>query len=409
MQKKVFVGFGFGAIQSGLFLFEAFQSGNFDRLVVAEVIPEVVDAVRRAGGVYRLNVATRHGVEIHEIKGVEIFNPTDATDRDRLIKALEEATEIATALPSVDFYTRGTPSIADLLARVMEAKLACTQPIPCIIYTAENNNHAAELLSVALNDRLRKFPREHLASVCQPLNTVIGKMSKVVTDPEEIKRDQLATATQLLHRAFLVEEFNRILISTVTLPGFRRGIDVFQEKDDLLPFEEAKLYGHNATHALLGYLANRKSCRYMSEAASDSELMTLARTAFLNESGAALIARRGGTDPLFTVEGYRSYVDDLMDRMVNPHLRDAVERVIRDPRRKLGWDDRLIGTMRLALDAGIQPVLFARGAAAALDLLKSEGSDLDKDALMDVLWESDVDHPPKRKSAIKKLILSADS
>jgi hypothetical protein len=33
MPKRVFVGFGFGAIRGGLFVYEAFRSGNFDRLV----------------------------------------------------------------------------------------------------------------------------------------------------------------------------------------------------------------------------------------------------------------------------------------------------------------------------------------------------------------------------------------
>lgn len=50
--KKTFVGFGFGAIQGGLFLEEAWKSGNFSRLVVAEVLPAVVDAVRQNGGRY---------------------------------------------------------------------------------------------------------------------------------------------------------------------------------------------------------------------------------------------------------------------------------------------------------------------------------------------------------------------
>ena len=61
---------------------------------------------------------------------------------------------------------------------------------------------------------------------------------------------------------FLVEAFNRILISQVSFPpmdgepGFQRGITTFVEKEDLLPFEEAKLYGHNATHALAAYLGS---------------------------------------------------------------------------------------------------------------------------------------------------------
>ena len=39
------------------------------------------------------------------------------------------------------------------------------------------------------------------------------------------------------------------------MPDFKRGITVFDEKGTLQPFEEAKLYGHNAAHALMGYLA----------------------------------------------------------------------------------------------------------------------------------------------------------
>ena len=55
--------------------------------------------------------------------------------------------------------------------------------------------------------------------------------------------------------------------------------------------------------------------------------------------------------------------------MTNPYLLDTVERVGRDPARKLGWHDRLVGTMRLALDHGIEPRRYAFGAAAALAVL----------------------------------------
>ena len=77
-----------------------------------------------------------------------------------------------------------------------------------------------------------------------------------------------------------------------------------EEKPDLLPFEEAKLYGHNATHALLGFLAARRGCELIADAAEDPELMELAAEAFTAESGAALCRKRAGLDPLFTPEGY---------------------------------------------------------------------------------------------------------
>ncbi|MEI8062468.1 MAG: hypothetical protein WCH84_00220 [Verrucomicrobiota bacterium] len=377
---RTFVGFGFGAIQGGLFLYEAFRSGNFDRLVVAEVLPDVVAALRHSGGRYRVNVATPAGLEVHEITGIEALNPKDPTDRIALLAALGEASEICTALPSVDFFS----SVAPLLAEGLRS--------PAIIYTAENNNHAAELLEAAVRKLQPSLSVNH-----QFLNTVIGKMSGVVT-----ATGSLVAITDDLPRAFLVEEFNRILITQISVPGFRRGIEVFAEKPDLLPFEEAKLYGHNAVHALLGYLANQRGYQFMSDLAGDAELMQLGREAFLVESGPALIARRGGLDPLFTPAGYQAYAEDLLRRMTNPWLSDAVVRIIRDPRRKLSWQDRLIGTMRLALDAGIQPVRFAKGARAAVAVLAQEapGTSLDS------LWP-EPDEPVGRKQELKRSINAA--
>ncbi len=52
--KRTYVGFGFGAIQAGLFLYEAYCAHGFNQLVAAEVIPEVVDTMRRAAGIFRL-------------------------------------------------------------------------------------------------------------------------------------------------------------------------------------------------------------------------------------------------------------------------------------------------------------------------------------------------------------------
>ncbi len=370
MQRRVFVGFGFGAIQGGLFLYEAFRSGNFQRLVVAEVVPDVVAKVRQAGGRYPVNVATVTGLEKHEVTGIEIFNPNEPADRLALLDAIAEASELCTALPSVDFFTKGDASVARLIADGLRLKKN-----QAIVYTAENNNHAAEILEAAVRMHLPKMP-EHV----QFLNTVIGKMSGVIADSREL----------------LVEEFNRILITQIKLPGFERGIEVFSEKPDLLPFEEAKLYGHNAVHALLGYLANAKGYEFMSDIAADAELMQLGREAFLEESGPALIAKHAGIDPLFTPAGYRSYAEDLLPRMVNPWLKDAVARIIRDPQRKLAWNDRLIGTMRLALDAEITPTRFANGAAAAVKLLPT-GTTLDS------LW-TEPDQPAGRKAALRRLI-----
>lgn len=402
---KTFVGFGFGAIQGGLFLYEAFSSGRFERLVVAEVVPELVAAIRGAKGCYRVNIATPTGIEVREVGGVEIFNPMVPADERALAQALAEASEIATALPSVEFYQRGEPSVAGLIARAMEAK-AAHQDLPAgVVYTAENHNHAAEILQAKCDQTLPEAIRPAVRRRSQILNTVIGKMSGIVTDPDEIAANSLARLVVDFPRALLVEEFNRILITKIELPGFKRAIEVFVEKPELFPFEEAKLYGHNAVHALLGYLLQRRGRRFMFEAAGDRPLMTFAREAFLEESGAALIARNGRQDPLFTPAGYQAYAEDLLTRMTNPHLRDRTERIIRDPRRKLAWEDRLVGTMRLALDAGITPRRFALGAAAALETISSAQSAAEQ---LQELWPV-ADEPAGRKAQLIRLIVEAQT
>ncbi len=400
------MGFGFGAIQAGLFLYEAHNSGNFSRLVAAEVVPEVVAALRRSKGRYRVNIATRAGIEEREVLDVEVFSPLDHADREQLVNAVAEASEIATALPSVDFFDRGEGSAAEIIACGLKKKAENNSLPQCVIYAGENHNHAAEILQELCYSKLDASARAAVGKKAQFLNTVIGKMSGVITDAGQIKADCLVCVADGIERAFLVEEFNRILITAITLPGFKRGIEVFEEKADLLPFEEAKLYGHNAVHALLGYLANRKDYAFMSDVDGDSELLKLGHDAFIEESGRALISKHSGVDRLFTADGYREYAEDLLDRMMNPFLRDRVARIIRDPRRKLAWHDRIVGTMNVALDQNIAPRRFALGAVAALELVRKETPGRSLEQLITDLWP-EANAVPARKEKLTDLILEA--
>jgi mannitol-1-phosphate 5-dehydrogenase len=363
MASHVFTGFGFGPIQAGLFVKEAFQSGNFARIVAAEIDQDLVDAVRANGGSYNVNVARSDGIEVLRIDNVEMLNPNIPRDKKILFEALAQSTEITTCLPSVDFYDAGgAASVAQLLAQGLKNSRARAT----IVYTAENNNRAAEILDEAVS---RKLAGGGLEKV-QFLNTVIGKMSRVVTEPGEIQQRKLAAIAPGIQRAFLVEAFNRILVTRTRISGFKPGIEVFIEKDDLLPFEEAKLYGHNAIHALLGFVGALKGYTSMTEVGQDSAIMKMGRNAFLKESGAALIKKYAHLrDRLFTEAGYEAYAEDLLERITNPYLADTVARVSRDIVRKLGLNERIFGTMQLVLEYGIEPMNMALGAIAGIALL----------------------------------------
>lgn len=399
---RSFVGFGFGAIQSGLFLYEAYQSGAFRRMVVAEVLEQTVADLRAAGGWFSVNIAHAERIEAARVGPIEIENPALAEDRSRLIATVAEADEIATAVPSIAFYRTESPgSLHQVLAEGLRRK--ATQGGPrAVIYAAENHNHAAEHLEQAVMDVIPADEQDAVRRQVRFLNTVIGKMSGLV-DPSERQSLGLAAVTDGTERAFLVEAFNRILISPIDFDSpFDRGIRVFEEKPDLLPFEEAKLYGHNATHALAAYVAGAAGLTHIADLRAFPQVIRFLREAFIEESGAALCRKYAGLDPLFTPVGYAAYADDLLVRMTNPYLRDTVERVGRDPSRKLGWDDRLVGTIRLALSHGIQPRRYALGVVAglaALDPLTVRSAETTS-AILDRLWASASPAADERQSVL---------
>ncbi|MHC4147060.1 MAG: mannitol dehydrogenase family protein [Planctomycetota bacterium] len=375
MTEHILTGFGFGPIQAGLFAKEAFQSGNFARIVVSEIDAELVEAVRANKGSYRVNVAKSDGIEVLKVDNVELLDPNVEADRKALLEVLPQSTEIATCLPSVSFYEAGRAnSVASLIAEGLEHNNATGT----IIYASENNNHAAEMLEKAVGQGIGgQIPRN-----VRFLNTVIGKMSRAVTEPAEIAELGLETIAPGLERAFLVEQFNRILVSRAQIPDFKPGIEVFIEKDDLLPFEEAKLYGHNAVHSLLGFIGAVKGCTSMTELKDDEAVMQIGRAAFLQESGAALVRKYAHLDDeLFTETGFADYAEDLLERMTNPYLGDTVARVVRDAARKLSIDGRIFGTMQLALEHDIEPKNMALGAMAGIAVLlkKAEENGLPND------------------------------
>ena len=99
---KTFLGIGLGPIQTGIFVSGA-SKGNFDRIVVAEVDDTIREAIRAAGGTITINIAAPDRVYTEVCKNIEVYSPAKPEELEKLIAAAAEASEIATALPSVKF------------------------------------------------------------------------------------------------------------------------------------------------------------------------------------------------------------------------------------------------------------------------------------------------------------------
>lgn len=379
---KVFLGVGLGPIQTGIFVSGA-AKGGFDKIVIAEVDEVVKNAVNADGGAITVNIAAADHVYQEKYENLEMYSPAKPEELEKLIAYAAEATEIATALPSVKFFG----ATASWLREGFRKNPQGTR----YIYTAENDNHAAEKLAAEVNE---EFPHTYY------LNTVIGKMSDVARGDAVAQRGLTPLAAGL-DRAHLVEEFCHIYISDA--PGIEnRLVKNLYVKKDLFPFEYAKLYGHNATHFLLGMLGSDAGLQTMAELAKRPDLVAVGHDAFIGESGVALCKKYAGVDELFTTEGMKAYAEGLIVRMQNPYLADSIDRVIRDIPRKLSWDDRVIGTMRLALAYGVTPVNFARGAKLAAQREFGADAAAVKKGLLE-LWQKD--ETDAEAAAVLKLLV----
>ena len=123
---------------------------------------------------------------------------------------------------------------------------------------------------------------------------------------------------------------------------------------------QRKLYIFSAGHAACAYLGSLKGYHYIHTAICDPEIQA-AVLAAMTEGQRGLAACYGAD-----IAGGPSDLDQIINRFKNAALNDPVSRVGRDPQRKLGAEDRLVGAAQLAAAAGIRPKKLGLAMAAAL-------------------------------------------
>jgi mannitol-1-phosphate 5-dehydrogenase len=129
--------------------------------------------------------------------------------------------------------------------------------------------------------------------------------------------------------------------------------------DSLDAYIERKLFTLNCGHAIAAYLGFAHGFDRIDRALENEEIREDVRGA-LREGGAALVKKHG-----FDAKGHEQYVERVLSRFMNPKLHDDVERVGRQPLRKLAKGDRLLGPTMMAREYDLPVDYLARGIAAA--------------------------------------------
>lgn len=335
---KKAVQFGAGNIGRG-FMGQLFSESGYE-VVFVDVMPDVVRLLNERH-CYTIRIASENPEDI------PIPNVRAVDGRD--IEAVAE--ELATAdIACTAVGVNVLPAIAPAVARGVERRAERGLTVPLNIIICENLAHADEFLKKEVLKRLLAHYHSYFGSHIGFVMSVVARMVPIMTE-EQRREDPLLV---------VVEAYKRLPVNRSAFIGEIPEIVGVEPRDNFQAYVDDKLFTHNCGHAVLAYLGYLRGHEFMYQAMRDDKVRA-ATLAALAETGAALI-KRYGVDP----EEHQAHIEDLLARSANVALGDQVARVGRDPVRKLGPEDRLVGAAKFTLSQGIFPKNVCRGIAAGL-------------------------------------------
>jgi len=231
--------------------------------------------------------------------------------------------------------------VAPLIAAAIAQRSSDLPPLA--VMACENAINATDLLKVEV---LKALPEANLADGAIFANTAVDRIVPG-QDP-----DAGLNVT--------VESFFEWAIESTPFGDAVPDIKEAHFVDDLAPYIERKLFTVNTGHAAAAYHGFLAGVETMSEAFALPAVIAEVRAA-LAETKELLVAKHD-----FDPEVQQAYIDKNMVRFANPKLSDTVERVGRQPLRKLSRNERFVGPAAQLAERGITPVALVRTMGAAL-------------------------------------------
>ena len=300
---------------------------------VAEALVDEINARRS----YDIEVVGDDPRTIH-VEHVKAINSN--VNLEELLDAFVTADIVTTAIgPNILKFI--APNIAKGLARRVGKNEA-----PLNIIACEN--------MVGGSTVLKNFVYEHLdESTKEKVTRCIGFPDAAVDRIVPIQHNE----DPLLVK---VEPFAEWDVDRKGVAGAEPQIEGLTWVDNLEAYIERKLFSVNTGHASIAYMAYLKGIEDIATAMQNEEIAAFVRRVWA-ETSDLLIEKYG-----FDREKHAAYIRTAEERFKNPHLSDAVTRVARGPKRKLGAKDRLVSPAVQLMERSRKPEALATVIAAAL-------------------------------------------
>ena len=198
---------------------------------------------------------------------------------------------------------------------------------------------------------LKALPEQYHAWIEANVGFVDSAVDRIVPPSEAGTTDPLEVT---------VETFSEWIVDQTQFKGDLPNIAGMELTDNLMAFVERKLFTLNTGHAITAYLGQRAGHQTIRDAILDEKVRAIVKGA-MEESGAVLIKRYD-----FGADKHAAYIQKILGRFENPYLKDDVERVGRQPLRKLSAGDRLIKPILGTLEYNLPNTNLVTGIAAAM-------------------------------------------
>lgn len=335
------VQFGAGNIGRG-FLAHLFWESGLETIFV-ETREDLVKELNNRGW-YPLRLLKKDGSSVDlRIDRIKAFLPFQ---KEEIFQAISSAEIISTAVGA-----QNLSAIAPLLAGGLAERYRSNGK-EINILCCENLKNAPQLLRDLVLENLeseneKEFVKERVGFV----GTVIARMVPVVDARFGVDDPLFLVAEnyyRLPYEAKAVKGEMPRLVGLVPVENFAAEMD-------------RKLFIHNLGHAVLAYWGYLKGYSYIHQAIGDEEIAAILDGAW-EEVSKALLQKYPDLDS----QEHAELVKDLRERFANPLLMDTVQRVARDPLRKLKPQDRIVGAATLCMSQEVFPKFVALCLAAAL-------------------------------------------
>lgn len=306
-------------------------------LTFADVNQPLIDQLDHQQS-YQVNVVGENSKveQVNNIRAVHSNSP-DA------VRHISEADVITTAVgPQI------LEKIANTLAKGLIERHAQGNQNPLNIIACENMVRGTSQLKQHV---MKQVPQNLHLWVEEHVGFVDSAVDRIVPPGEAANDDPLSVT---------VETFSEWIVDGTQFKGAMPDINGMETTTNLMAYVERKLFTLNTGHAITAYLGKLAGHQTIRDAICDPNIRQIVKGA-MEESGAVLI-QRYGFDPV----QHAAYIEKILSRFENPYLRDDVERVGRQPLRKLSAGDRLIRPLLGTLEFGLPHSNLVKGIAAAM-------------------------------------------